>query len=93
MTPPDPLADLAWLVDAGADEAVLDAPVNRFNAKNHPPLEGGSKFASSGSEKGISGRGPAPLPQPDPSQKTASRFPMIDSVRDLHPQAEGKKAA
>jgi DNA polymerase len=28
----DPLAALAWLVDAGADEAVLDEPVNRFAA-------------------------------------------------------------
>src|ERR1700722_9501302 len=26
----DALSDLAWLVDAGADEAVLDEPVNRL---------------------------------------------------------------
>ncbi|HVZ69451.1 MAG TPA: uracil-DNA glycosylase [Rhizomicrobium sp.] len=29
----NPLADLAWLVDAGADEALLDEPVNRFSQK------------------------------------------------------------
>lgn len=29
----DPLSALSWLVDAGADEAVLDAPVNRLVAR------------------------------------------------------------
>jgi uracil-DNA glycosylase family 4 len=35
----EPLSSLAWLVEAGADEAIGDAPVDRFqaNAKN-PPL-------------------------------------------------------
>lgn len=32
----DPLSALAWLVDAGADEAVGDAPVNRLTAKPAP---------------------------------------------------------
>lgn len=30
------LADLAWLVESGADEAILDAPVNRFVARAPP---------------------------------------------------------
>ncbi len=34
---PDALSALAWLLDAGADEAVLDAPVNRFGAAAAPP--------------------------------------------------------
>lgn len=29
----DPLATLAWLVEAGADEAIGEAPVNRLNAR------------------------------------------------------------
>ena len=33
MTELDPLSALAWLVDAGADEAVGDEPVNRLTAK------------------------------------------------------------
>jgi uracil-DNA glycosylase len=42
---PATLATLAWLVDAGADEAVLEEPVNRLVAKNAAarsvsPLEG-----------------------------------------------------
>jgi len=32
----NPLADLAWLVEAGADEAVLEAPTNRFSQKAVP---------------------------------------------------------
>jgi len=45
----DILSTLAWLVEAGADEAVGDTPANRFQAKATartlaPPIEGGSKF-------------------------------------------------
>lgn len=32
MDQPDPLSTLAWLVEAGADEALNDAPVDRFSA-------------------------------------------------------------
>jgi len=39
---PDALSALAWLLDAGADEAVLDEPVDRFTAKSpaavRPPM-------------------------------------------------------
>jgi len=59
---PDLLSTLAWLVEAGADEAVLEEPVNRLAAKAHPPLVGGSKSAEQ-----ISGRvqtsGPTPTPK------------------------------
>ena len=54
----DPLSALAWLVDAGADEAVLREPVNRLKAPSHPPLEGGRKserserFVGEGSSHG-----------------------------------------
>ena len=33
MQDKDPLATLAWLVEAGADEAIAEAPVNRLIAK------------------------------------------------------------
>lgn len=32
----NPLADLAWLVEAGADEAMLEEPVNRFSQGKAP---------------------------------------------------------
>lgn len=32
----DPLATLAWLVEAGADEAIQETPVNRLKAKETP---------------------------------------------------------
>ena len=32
------MATLAWLIEAGADEAIADAPVNRLNAKPAAPL-------------------------------------------------------
>src|SRR5690348_9548470 len=35
----DALTTLAWLVEAGADEAVADAPVNRLVAKPSAPAE------------------------------------------------------
>ncbi|HKQ11424.1 MAG TPA: uracil-DNA glycosylase, partial [Rhizomicrobium sp.] len=37
----DTLATLNWLVEAGADEAVAEEPVNRLAVKANPPLEGG----------------------------------------------------
>ena len=36
MTELDPLSTLAWLLDAGADEALGDEPVNRLTAKPAP---------------------------------------------------------
>jgi DNA polymerase len=79
---PDSLSALAWLVDAGADEAVLDAPVDRF-ASIRPPLEGGPKSNSSASEKMISGRGHFSTGGTGPSPKFASQISTL-------PQGEGK---
>ncbi|HEX3673404.1 MAG TPA: uracil-DNA glycosylase [Rhizomicrobium sp.] len=73
----DTLSTLAWLVEAGADEALLEEPVNRL--KNNPPLEGGSKTAEQ-----FSGRGNAPTARPSPSPKTPSAFSTV-------PQGEGGK--
>jgi DNA polymerase len=72
----DTLSTLNWLVEAGADESIGDAPVDRFVTRAptaNPPLEGGSKSATP-----ISGRGPAPAqPKPLPPRPT--------------PPAEGKR--
>jgi DNA polymerase len=76
------LVALAWLIDAGADEAIGDTPVDRLTAvartNLNPPLKGGSKSASQ-----ISGRGLAE-PRSAPSPKTPPAFSTL-------PQGEGKK--
>jgi len=77
--PTHPLAALAWLVEAGADEAIGEEPVDRFAKKPpHPPLEGGSKTRS------VLGEGSArsAAPQTDPSPKIASQISTL-------PQGEG----
>src|SRR6185312_1312224 len=77
---PDPLSALAWLVEAGADEAVGDVPADRFQAKapktSNPPLERGSK-----NPKDFSGRSTGPTFN-SPSPKPASQIPPL-------PQGEG----
>ena len=81
MEKEDSLAALAWLVEAGADEAIGEEPVDRFAAKKiDPPLEGGSKTRS------VLGEGSArsAAPQTDPSPKFA---PQISTL----PQGEGGK--
>lgn len=41
----NPLADLAWLVEAGADEAMLDEPVNRLVQRATPAASAAAKPA------------------------------------------------
>jgi uracil-DNA glycosylase len=81
----DSLSALAWLVEAGADEAVGDQPVNRLVARqpsptSHPPLEGGSK------REAFRGGVDAPAFKPNPSPKMPTAFSTL-------PQGEGKKMA
>src|ERR1700677_3993742 len=80
----DPLFALSWLVDAGADEAVLDEPVNRLKAPSHPPLEGGSKNPSAARD--FSGRGRATA---TPSE-LAPKFATQISTR---PQGAGENSS
>jgi len=62
---PDAVSALAWLVDAGADEAVLEAPVDRFAAR--PPAAPAA------------GRPRAPAPSSaTPSQ--AAEIPQSDNI-------------
>ncbi len=73
-----PLSALAWLVEAGADEAVGETPVDRFAARSAtPPVEGGPKFAPQ-----ISGRGASSQSARPPSPKNPSDFSTL-------PQGEG----
>ena len=61
----DTLSTLNWLVEAGADEAVAEEPVNWLVAKPRPPLEGGSKLAPrSGGNFGDGGTVRASIPSP-----------------------------
>jgi DNA polymerase len=74
----DTLSSLAWLVDAGADEAVLDEPVNRLKAASHPPLEGGGSAGvpTSKSEAfrgGVSASAPHPAPKFAPQISTRAQ--------------------
>jgi uracil-DNA glycosylase len=91
------LAALAWLVEAGADEAIGEAPVDRFAAKAafNPPLEGGSK--SPQRSGGLFGEGySAAGGTASPSPKSASQISTAGLQKHggafadgLHPQGEG----
>jgi DNA polymerase len=81
----DSLAALAWLIEAGADEAIGDTPVDRFALKAkpvpsfNPPLEGGSKTRSvlrEGPARSAAGTSAYPSP------KSASQISTL-------PQGEG----
>ena len=76
----DTLSTLAWLVESGADEALVEEPVNRLKERNHPPLEGGPKLAERSEQ--VSGRGAAPIIQRSPSPKSAAQISTL-------PQGEG----
>ncbi len=83
----DPLSALAWLVEAGADEAIGDAPVNRFQAKasreSNPPLEEESKSAKRGRADFGEGLRPQRSKQ-HPSPKFAVQISTL-------PQGEGSR--
>src|ERR1051326_8973833 len=87
---PNVLSALAWLLEAGADEAVGESPVNRFQTKtaaltSDPPLEGGSKNQSA-SARGFFGEGSGPQSDNSyPSPKTPSALSTL-------PQGEGGKS-
>lgn len=87
----DALAALAWLVDAGADEAVGEVPVNRIQATtgsqvSRPVLEGGSKDQR-GSARSSLTKGCEPTAQSDyPSSKSAVQTPR-DKRAAIRPTA------
>ncbi len=76
----DAFSALAWLVEAGADEAVGVAPIDRFAAQTskpraepHLPVAGEAKSDSRASAKTPSGGGLAAMNTVAPSPKFASR--------------------
>jgi DNA polymerase len=80
--PQDSLSALTWLVEAGADEAIGEAAVDRFAARKpttNPPLEG---------------KGQAPVSEFRPSPKPAARVSVLPappkgSAAASSPQGEG----
>jgi DNA polymerase len=78
----DALATLNWLLEAGADEAIGDAPVDRFSTRPNPPLAGGSKSAQP-----ISGSGTAPNTS-GAAPNSSARSGALPTL----PQGEGKRA-
>jgi DNA polymerase len=86
----DSLSALTWLVEAGADEATGQAPVNRLVAKatpqTHPPLEGGSKNQSTSARFFFGEGSNFPASKTYPSPKSASQISTL-------PQGEGKRTA
>ncbi len=68
----DALSTLNWLLDAGADEAVGEAPVNRFISRPSPPA-----VANAEPPKVAKMAPPAPRPQPPLAQiKPTSLAPL-----------------
>lgn len=96
------LATLNWLVEAGADEAVAEEPVNRLAVKANPPLEGGgsasvptSKLAprsggnfGEGSTTRTTHPSPKMPPAFSPPQDALGRTSVLRT-----PQGEGRSAA
>ena len=79
----EPLSALAWLVEAGADEAMGDTPVDRFAARKpapaaKPPAESPSK--------------PAPFRDREPQHEADSIGTAIDLARAASSLAELKSA-
>jgi len=83
---PDLLAVLAWLADAGADEAVRESPADRFaattsptasNPPSKPPRGGRGELLESGGRPG--GGGARPVGAGDPLSGPAS-VPNTDSI-------------
>jgi len=86
----DLLSTLNWLVEAGADEALADTPVNRLIAKANPPLEGGGSASVPTSKLtprsgGNFGEGSV-VRDTNPSPKMPSAFSTL-------PQGEGRSSA
>lgn len=86
MTNLDRLSALVWLVEAGADEAVGEAPVNRFQARASAPaphrlLEGGSRVVErSGVDLGEGSQTQKNYPSPK-STSQASTLPQREGGR------------
>jgi len=75
MQDKDPLATLAWLVEAGADEAISEMPVNRLVAKAPAPV---TQFTPAPVRQAV----PAAAPQATSKAVTASPSSGPDPIGD-----------
>jgi uracil-DNA glycosylase len=75
MQDKDPLATLAWLVEAGADEAIGEIPVNRLVAKAPAPV---TPFASMPARSVV----PAAVPPAIPKITSTATSPSTDPIGD-----------
>jgi DNA polymerase len=77
---PDPIQVLRWLVEAGADEAILDEPVNRFAARQTSPLPSAARTPSSSRGEGTLVERPREIakasPRPAPNTKSAEAISL-----------------
>ncbi|MBV8799032.1 MAG: uracil-DNA glycosylase [Alphaproteobacteria bacterium] len=88
----DQLATLAWLVEAGADEAVGEAPVNRFQAKgaaakNYPSPKSASQISSSAAIRGLNPQGESGKSLSTFAQSAAPKKPGVTPTSVLNPHA------
>src|SRR5438874_12411897 len=87
---PDPtrnesLSLLRWLIEAGADEAIAEAPINRFArdipsplvGESLPPTRSGGGAPRATRATGAPGEGGnSPLPEPSSRQRATTRSPL-----------------
>src|SRR5882672_5075450 len=69
------LSYLRWLIEAGADEAVLEEPVNRFRASSPPPRHSRTLERDSGTAREVRGESfseQSPMPSPRGADKKSA---------------------
>jgi len=71
------LAVLRWLMEAGADESVSDAPVNRFAQPQSTPLPSASAFAKAPADKSRT----APIAKPEIKTPTTAQAVSLSTAR------------
>lgn len=82
----DPLSALSWLVDAGADEAVLDEPVNRLVTRAPSTPSHGSmarESARSAPASSLEKTFARPMPQADKKSAAAIESDSVGSAMDV----------
>src|ERR1044071_473889 len=82
------LAALRWLIEAGADEAIAEAPVNRFRPSPPSPVkgEGAQRRAKAGDgrvEADFGARSAVPLPDPASRRHAGSAVSQGESGRKV----------
>src|SRR5882672_1101575 len=88
------LSLLRWLVEAGADEAIADTPLNRFAHRIPSPLvgEGGASRATRAT--GAPGEGgnltPSPLPEPSSRQSATTRSALAPAFAEASAGKQGE---